>query len=308
MLGAVTVSVVQSWASGAPGTGGWTQTQWGPVGPADRDLLIKVRTAGLWELPTGQQAEQQAVSPAVKEVGRHLAVEHAELDAQVRQVADQLGVQLPTKATDQQVGWMNEISAATGTDYDKIVVQRLRQAHGIVLPIISEVRVSTRNTLVRQFAETADTTVTRHIGYLESTGLVDFAALPEAPSPGLLSGGTSWMDMIVPALVFLAAAGAAIGLIASLRRSRKKDTPTRGGPTTGRDLATLHSGPIPTIPAPRRERQPAPSSERPDPLARYDRITQQDDPGSPRPRASRHSYRNTNPPPRRADPAASHRS
>jgi predicted outer membrane protein len=294
LLGAVTVSVVQSWASAAPGTGGWTQTQWGPVGPADRDLLIKVRQAGLWELPTGQQAEQQATNPQVKEAGKHLAIEHAELDAQVRQVADQLGVQLPTKPSDQQVGWMNEISSSTGTDYDKVFVQRVRQAHGIVLPVISQVRVSTRNTLIRQFAETADTTVTRHIGYLEATGLVDYSALPEAPSPGLLAGGTSWMDMIVPALVFLAAAGAAIGLITSLRRSRKKDTPAKGGPTTGRDLANLHSGPIPMIPAPRRERQPV--------------AEQHEQSEESRSRASRHSYRNTNPLPRRAASAASHRS
>jgi hypothetical protein len=102
------------------------------------------------------------------------------------------------------------------------------------------------------------------------------------------------MDMIVPALVFLAAAGAAIGLIASLRRSRKKDTPAKGGPTTGRDLANLHSGPIPMIPAPRRERQPVPE--------------QHEQSEESRSRASRHSYRNTNPLPRRAASAASHRS
>jgi hypothetical protein len=56
VLLAVTVSVFQSWSSGTPGTGGWVQTQWGPLGPADRDLLVKVRLAGLWEGPTGQQA------------------------------------------------------------------------------------------------------------------------------------------------------------------------------------------------------------------------------------------------------------
>ena len=56
ILAAVTLTIYQSWSSGAVGTGGWTQTQWGPLGPADRDLLAKVRQAGLWESPTGQQA------------------------------------------------------------------------------------------------------------------------------------------------------------------------------------------------------------------------------------------------------------
>ena len=148
----MTLTVYQSWSSGAVGTGGWTQTQWGPLGPADRDLLVKVRQANLWEGPTGQQAAQQASSPAVREVGEHLATEHADLDVQTRKVADQLGVLLPTAPERQQQGWMAEISAATGSDYDRIFVQRVREAHGIVLPILAQVRVSTRNSLMREFA------------------------------------------------------------------------------------------------------------------------------------------------------------
>ena len=66
IVAAVTLTVYQSWSTGAVGTGGWTQTQWGPLGPADRDLLVKVRQANLWEGPTSQQAAQQASSPAVR--------------------------------------------------------------------------------------------------------------------------------------------------------------------------------------------------------------------------------------------------
>jgi hypothetical protein len=29
----------------------WVQIRWGPVGPVDRDLLVRVRLAGLWEIP-----------------------------------------------------------------------------------------------------------------------------------------------------------------------------------------------------------------------------------------------------------------
>ena len=216
VLLAVSASVYQSWASGAPGTSGWTQTQWGPLGPADRDLLVKVRLAGLWEGPTGQQAEQMASSSEVREVGRKLAVEHAQLDEEVRNVADQLGVMLPSGPTAQQMGWMSEISSKTGSDYDRTFVQRTREAHGMVLPVISEVRSGTQNDLVRQFAETADEFVSRHHQYLESTGLVDYAALPHH-GPGLLGGGTSMSDLLVPFLVFIAALLAAIALFWGLR-------------------------------------------------------------------------------------------
>jgi predicted outer membrane protein len=223
VLLAVSASVYQSWATGAPGTSGWTQTQWGPLGPADRDLLIKVRLAGLWEGPTGQQAEQMATSADVREVGRKLAEEHAQLDEEVRSVADQLGVPLPSGPTAQQMSWMADISSRTGSDYDRTFVQIVREAHGMILPAISEVRSSTQNDLVREFAETGNEFVTRHHQYLESTGLVDYTALPHH-GPGLLGGGTDMSDLLVPFLVFIAALLAAVALVWGLRN---KSAPNR---------------------------------------------------------------------------------
>jgi hypothetical protein len=112
---------------------------------------------------------------------------------------------------------MKEIASKTGSDYDRTAVQRLREAHGIVLPILAQVRISTRNDLVRQFAADGTLYVTRHIGYLESTGLVDYSALPEPPSPGLLSGSASWTDLLVPGLVLIACLLTATLIGASLR-------------------------------------------------------------------------------------------
>src|ERR671916_2763428 len=66
MIAALSVAMFQYWgrsqyratavtaATAAPDNG-WTQTQWGPLGPADRDLLIKVRQAGLWGGAAGEQ-------------------------------------------------------------------------------------------------------------------------------------------------------------------------------------------------------------------------------------------------------------
>jgi hypothetical protein len=119
----------------------------------------------------------------VREVGRLIAAEHADLDAQVREVSAQLGVVLPNQPTDQQNGWIGEIARQPVSDFDRTFVQRLRAAHGKVLPTIAQVRAGTRNDLVRRFATTSAQFVTRHHEYLESTRLVDYSALPEAPDP-----------------------------------------------------------------------------------------------------------------------------
>jgi predicted outer membrane protein len=180
-------------------------------------MLVKVRLACLWEMSTGQQAQQQASSPAVKEAARKISAEHQQLDQDVRDTADKLGVLLPSTPSAQQIAWMKEITAKTGSDYDRTAVQRLREAHGIVLPIVDTVRVGTRNDLVRTMAQETQEYVNRHIGYLESTGLVDYSALPDTPSPGLLSGSVSWPDLIVPGLVLIACLLVAVALGATLR-------------------------------------------------------------------------------------------
>lgn len=227
VLLAVTVSVFQSWAAGTPGSVGWVQTEFGPLGPADRDLLVKVRLAGLWEGPTGQQAAQRGSSPEVREVGEKIAAEHADLDRRTREVASRLGVLLPSAPSAQQLSWMDEITDETGSDYDHVFVQRLREAHGGVLPVIAEVRSGTRNELMREFAGTADQFVSRHMGYLEGTGLVDHEALPEPHTFGLLSGEAGAWELVVPALVFLAALLAAAGLVVAMRRGDPGRRPTR---------------------------------------------------------------------------------
>lgn len=159
---------------------GTVNTRWGPLTAADRDLIVRVRLAGLWELPAGQQAIERAPTKAIKEAGDHLIVGHTDLDKRVRIVAAQLNVELPNQPNAQQQGWLQELTAASGKEYEYKFANLLRSAHGKIFPAIGAVRNSTRNTLVRQLASDANLTVLDHITMLEKTGNVDFDAIAAA--------------------------------------------------------------------------------------------------------------------------------
>ncbi|MFC4907751.1 DUF4142 domain-containing protein [Actinomadura gamaensis] len=158
-------------SDGGPATG-TVRTRWGPLTPQDRTLLVKVRQAGLWEMPAGQQAAQRAASPRVKQVGDMIMSQHMRLDADVRATAQRLGVILPNQPNRDQQRWLKELSGKFGDDYDRDFVLRLRAAHGKVFAVIAQVRAQTRNTEIRAFAERAMTFVNTHMQLLESTGLV----------------------------------------------------------------------------------------------------------------------------------------
>ncbi|HYZ36524.1 MAG TPA: DUF4142 domain-containing protein [Pseudonocardiaceae bacterium] len=194
VIAALTITVFQYWGSSqypiaiAPRGQAATEdatmmpTRWGPLGPADRDLLVMIRQAGLCGGSSGQQAQKQGSNPQLRTVAKRISLDYSDLDNQVRAVAGKLGVPLPNQPTAQQQGWLKELSALSGPKYDRMFAQQLRVTDGEVLPAITAVRAGTQNELMRSFAANAAALVSRHMDTLERTGLVDYSKLPAPPA------------------------------------------------------------------------------------------------------------------------------
>ncbi|MFJ8074857.1 DUF4142 domain-containing protein [Streptomyces sp. NPDC096176] len=149
------------------------------VTEVDRTFLVKVRQAGLWEIPAGRLAQTHASSEAVKRAGLHLLDGHSKLDQLVREDAKILGVELPNDATEEQQGFVAQLENAQGAEFDRLFANLLRSSHGKIFATIAEVRASTQNDLIRRHARQANQTVLDHMEVLEDTGLVDAATLAE---------------------------------------------------------------------------------------------------------------------------------
>ncbi|MCX4475570.1 DUF4142 domain-containing protein [Streptomyces cellulosae] len=148
-------------------------TNYGPLTEADRDFVVKVRAAGLWEHPLGLLAMERGTTPEMKEAGQHLVVGHGRLDASCRKISLELGITLPNQASPQQQGFVETVKATSGKEFDSTAVNIMRVTHGQIFPVIAKVRANTRNTLIRQLADQANDTVLDHITVLEKTGLVN---------------------------------------------------------------------------------------------------------------------------------------
>lgn len=170
-----------------PGSGGTgdevVQTQWGPLGPADRDFMNRVKQAGLWEKPAGDKGKaKRPDQPKIQEACKHLIEGHTLLDNVVNRAGVLLGHTLPTEASDEQKGWLAEMDAANGDEFDAVFANRLRAAHGKVYGYAAQIRAGTKNELIRILSTQAMITVFDHMKVLEETGRVDFGSL-ESPQP-----------------------------------------------------------------------------------------------------------------------------
>ncbi|WP_128381218.1 DUF4142 domain-containing protein [Streptomyces cavernae] len=178
--------VAGSGTAGQTASGGTSGPAELPVTEVDRTFLIKVRQAGLWEIPAGRLAQTNGSSEAVKRAGDHLLDGHSKLDQLVREDARILGVKLPNEATEEQQGFVRQLEAAKGEEFDKLFANILRSTHGKIFATIGEVRAATQNDLIRRHARQANQTVMDHMEVLEDTGLVDastFAEIEKAVAP-----------------------------------------------------------------------------------------------------------------------------
>jgi predicted outer membrane protein len=174
-----------------PSSDGLSDKGKGAITAADRDFVVKVRLAGLWEVPAGNMAQEKSEDPRVQAIGKAIAEQHVTLDKLDVAAAKKLGIALPVQPTAQQEGWLAEMRAANATTFDQIFVDRLRAAHGKIFPAIAYVRTGTRNVVVRQLAQRTNDFVLTHLTLLESTGLVDYTALPAPPTPAAAPGSAA---------------------------------------------------------------------------------------------------------------------
>ncbi|MDH6546155.1 putative outer membrane protein [Streptomyces sp. SAI-041] len=166
MLGVQKVSTAQDRVIATPATGALTE--------ADRDFVVKVRAAALWEYPVGRMTLQKSRTKAVKTAGEHLIDGAASLDAACRHAAGLLDITLPNQSSPQQQSFVFQLNAESGERFDRDMVTLVRAANGQILSTIANVRTTTRNSLIRALADRANDTVLEHITVMEKTGLVDF--------------------------------------------------------------------------------------------------------------------------------------
>ncbi|VVJ16953.1 Secreted protein [Amycolatopsis camponoti] len=225
----VLVAVLTLLASVSPASIAQTSTG---ISPEDAILLNKVRQAGLWEMPSGMMAMQKG-SPKVQAVGFAIMMDHGRLDVATRALSAKLNSPVPDQPSDEQRGWLlEEMNAAPGPAFDSVFANRLRSAHGAVFAVLAQLRAGTRNDDVRAFATVGNQAVMRHMTMLESTGMVDYTALPapvvsatSAPAGQPLGLDTS--QIAVVGALFLLVGGGLFYVLRQIKGNRGRAKATR---------------------------------------------------------------------------------
>ncbi|MEU2116096.1 DUF4142 domain-containing protein [Streptomyces sp. NPDC016459] len=135
-----------------------------PVSDQDTTFTKAAHQGNLAEIAAGQDAQANATSACVKEVGRVLVRDHGKLDADVKALAAKLGVTLPGAPTAEQKAELAAVRAKAGTPaYDAAWLKGQEAAHTKTLALIDTELHTGKNAEVMAAARAARPVVAMHL-------------------------------------------------------------------------------------------------------------------------------------------------
>ncbi len=109
--------------------GGDTKTTSGSVSAADRHFMEKAAQGGMAEVELGQLAQQNGGNQQVKDFGKRMVDDHTKANDQLKQLASQKGVGLPTSLDAKDQATKNKLSKLQGDAFDKAYMRDMVMDH-----------------------------------------------------------------------------------------------------------------------------------------------------------------------------------
>ncbi|HZG05648.1 MAG TPA: DUF4142 domain-containing protein [Streptomyces sp.] len=130
----------------------------------DSTYLKASHQGNLAEIAAGQDAQRNAATSCVRNVGAVLVRDHTRLDAQDKALAGKLGVSLPGTPTAEQQQQLAAVRAKAGTpEYDRAWLRLQAASHEKTLALIDQEIRTGRHPEVRASARAARPVVAMHL-------------------------------------------------------------------------------------------------------------------------------------------------
>ena len=95
----------------------------------DASFAVEAADGGMMEVMLGNLALKNATSPALKEFGRQMVNDHGNGNKQLKALAEQKGISIPTVLSDKNQKKVDDLSTKTGADFDKAYADLMVEDH-----------------------------------------------------------------------------------------------------------------------------------------------------------------------------------
>ena len=96
---------------------------------SDKEFAMKAAEGGMAEVTLGQTAAQKATNPDVKNFGNRMVNDHGKAGDELKQLATNKGLALPTDLNAEDKKIADELSSRSGKDFEKAYIKDMVEDH-----------------------------------------------------------------------------------------------------------------------------------------------------------------------------------
>ena len=129
----------------------------------DKKFLMTAAQGGLAEIQLGQLATQKSNNDQVKQFGQQMVTDHTQLNAEMKPIAESMGVQVPTSPSPKDQAEATKLSALSGDAFDKAYIAYMVKDHEKDVREFKAESASTQNQTLKAAVDKGLTVIEGHL-------------------------------------------------------------------------------------------------------------------------------------------------
>ena len=133
----------------------------------DSEFMTKAASGGMLEVQLGQQVAQKATTPEAKQFAQQMVTDHTKANAELKALAAQKNITLPTTLGEDQQKVYDEVLAEKGADLDKKYVSAMLTDHQEDIKEYQGAVTQSSDANIKTFAQKNLPVLQMHLGMLQ---------------------------------------------------------------------------------------------------------------------------------------------
>jgi putative membrane protein len=133
----------------------------------DSKFVTEAAQGGMAEVKLGQLAAEKASSPDVKQFGQKMVNDHTRANEELKSIASQKGVTLPTDIGAKNQALYDRLSKMSGADFDKAYISHMTSDHKTDVNEFQKESTSGKDPEIKSFASKTLPTLEEHLRMAE---------------------------------------------------------------------------------------------------------------------------------------------
>ena len=139
----------------------------GQASPVDRMFVTKALQGGLAEVQLGQLTLQKSNNEQLKQFAQRMIDDHTKLGDQMKPVAQQIGVAVPTNVSKKDKATMGKLGALSGPAYDQAYIKDMVKDHKQDLSEFQMEASSGQDQTVKDAASQGSQVIAQHLQMIQ---------------------------------------------------------------------------------------------------------------------------------------------